>query len=60
MKYELSKFGVIDQIQIKKIGEKDEGKVLVKFFNISSAFVCYNLLNGKKYFGTPVDILFIK
>lgn len=60
MQYELSKFGVIDQIIIKKIGEKDEGKILIKYFNISSAFVCYNLLNGKKYMDTPVDILFIK
>ena len=39
---------------------KFEGdKAMVRFFNLHSSFLCYNLLNGKQYLGKPVDIIFI-
>ena len=62
MLYELEKFGKIQSIKIPRLGsEKEEeiGKVMVTFINVDAAFACYNLLNGKKYMGKPVDILFI-
>ena len=54
MKYELSKFGQIDNIKIPRVGsdrEEDVGKVIVTFVTVGSAFSCYNLLNGKPYMG---------
>ena len=59
MEFELSKFGPIEQIKITTLndGKPEEiGRVLVKFSLITSAFGCYNLLNGKPYLGKPIDI----
>ena len=61
--YELQKFGEIDEIRIPKLHEvqnpDEAGQVYVNFVNIASAFICYNLLNGKPYLGKPVGIKFI-
>lgn len=50
---ELQKFGPVELIRF------EGDKALVRFFNLSSSFLCYNLLNGKTYMGKPVDIIFI-
>lgn len=56
MRTELKKFGPIESL---KLGSDDKhGKVLVTYHNLSSAFTCYNLLNGKKYMHHPVNIEF--
>lgn len=34
------------------------GKAYVEFEEIISAFLCYNLLNGRLYMGFPVEINF--
>ena len=62
--FELSKFGPIDTLRIPKpsdIGVKEDeiGSVFVKFFSLSSAFSCYNLLNGKPFLSKGMDILFV-
>jgi len=62
--FELSKFGPIDTLKVvrpsdKGVKEDDIGKVFVRFFSVSAAFSCYNLLNGKPFLGKAVDILFI-
>jgi len=48
MKFELEKFGQIDDIKIPRVGSEKEdeiGKVYVTFVNVGAAFACYNLLN---------------
>ena len=35
------------------------GKAFVEFEAITSAFACYNLLNGKKFMGLSVEINFV-
>lgn len=60
MRYELSKFGSIESLKLAADAtDENYGKVLVTYHNLSSAFVCYNLLNGKSYLGQPVQILFV-
>ena len=62
MKYELQKFGPIEDTKISEKDEKDDKeniKVLVKYHNLASAFACYNLLSKKPYMGKPVEILFV-
>ena len=58
MRMELSKFGPISTMKLALAGDNKE-KVLVSFHNLASAFVCYNLLNGKIYLGHKVSIVFI-
>ena len=68
VQYEINKFGVVQDIKIvrntqEKMEEQNDlyeiGKVYVRFLFVSSAFACYNLLNGRKFMGEQVDILFI-
>ena len=60
IRFELSKFGPIEQLKVPKLNEQnmgvksesdEPGKAYVEFLNVSSAFACYNLLNGKPYLG---------
>lgn len=58
MRVELSKFGPIRTIKLA-VGGEHRGKIIVGYHNLSSAFMCYNLLNNQKYMGHPVTITFI-
>lgn len=62
IRFELGKFGAIDNIKIPLLGvdpQEEIGSVMVHFVNVASAFVCYNLLNNKPYMNEPVNIVFI-
>lgn len=60
MRHELAKFGPVQSLKLASDpSDENFGKVLVSYHNLSSAFVCYNLLNGKNYMDHPVQILFV-
>lgn len=65
--YELSKFGKIKSLTVPKsndviststVKKSSIGKAYAEFEEVTSAFVCYNLLNSKPFMGQPVEINF--
>ena len=51
LRHEIEKFGPIIKFQLPRENEPNAGYAYVEFINVTSAFSCYNILNGRKFMG---------